>query len=112
MTERGLTTDRFSSQSASAELIEWFALPKRETIVLEGLYSSAKAFAIASAAKKGIHTVLLNNREDAAYCSSDLYSLMGKERVFFFPSSLNHSAKGDKKRSFISGAENSCDTGP
>lgn len=97
MTERGLTTDRFSSQSASAELIEWFALPKRETIVLEGLYSSAKAFAIASAAKKGIHTVLLNNREDAAYCSSDLYSLMGKERVFFFPSSLNHSAKGDKK---------------
>lgn len=97
MTERGLTTDRFSSQSASEELIEWFALPKRETIVLEGLYSSAKAFAIASAAKKGIHTVLLNNREDAAYCSSDLYSLMGKERVFFFPSSLNHSAKGDKK---------------
>ena len=97
MTERGLTTDIFSSQSASAELIEWFALPKRETIVLEGLYSSAKAFAIASAAKKGIHTVLLNNREDAAYCSSDLYSLMGKERVFFFPSSLNHSAKGDKK---------------
>lgn len=97
MTERGLTTDRFSSQSASAELIEWFALPKRETIVLEGLYSSAKAFAIASAAKMGIHTVLLNNREDAAYCSSDLYSLMGKERVFFFPSSLNHSAKGDKK---------------
>ena len=65
MTERGLTTDRFSSQSASAELIEWFALPKRETIVLVGLYSSAKAFAIASAAKKGIHTVLLNNREDA-----------------------------------------------
>ena len=97
MTERGLTTDRFSSQSASAELIEWFELPKKETIVLEGLYSSAKAFAIASAAKKGIHTVLLNNREDAAYCSSDLYSLMGKERVFFFPSSLNHSAKGDKK---------------
>ena len=97
MTERGLTTDRFSSQSASAELIEWFALPKKETIVLEGLYSSAKAFAIASAAKKGIHTVLLNNREDAAYCSSDLYSLMGKERVFFFPSTLNHSAKGDKK---------------
>jgi len=97
MTERGLTTDRFSSQSASAELIEWFALPVRETIVLEGLYSSAKAFAIASAAKKGIHTVLLNNREDAAYCSSDLYSIMGKERVFFFPSSLNHSAKGDKR---------------
>lgn len=97
MTERGLTTDKFSSQSASAELVEWFTLPERETIVLEGLYSSAKAFAIASAAKKGIHTVLLNNREDAAYCSSDLYSLMGKERVFFFPSSLNHSAKGDKR---------------
>ena len=97
MNQRELTTDKFSSQSASAELIEWIDSSNRETIILDGLYSSAKAFAIASAAKKGIHIVLLNNREDAAYCSSDLYSLMGKERVFFFPSSLNHSAKGDKK---------------
>ena len=95
--ERVYKSEEFSSQISAKELIEWVDKGKRETIVLNGLYSSAKAFAIASAATKGLHIILLNNREDAAYCSSDLNNLAGSKDVFFFPSSLNHSSKGVKK---------------
>lgn len=90
-------SEEFSSQISTIELVEWISNKKREAIILDGLYSSAKAFAISSAIVKGIHIVLLNNKEDAAYCSSDLNNLTGKDDVFFFPSSFNHSAKGDKR---------------
>ena len=95
--ERVYKSEEYSSQISAKELIEWVNSGNRETIVLDGLYSSAKAFAIAASATKGVHIVLLNNREDAAYCSADLNNLSGREDVFFFPSSLNHSSKGIKK---------------
>ena len=95
--ERVYKSEEFSSQTSIKKLVEWISGGKKETIILDGLYSSAKAFAIASADTNGVNIVLLNNREDAAYCSADLNNLVGKESVFFFPSSFNHSSKGDKK---------------
>lgn len=95
--ERVYKSEEFSSQVSTKELIEWVGGCNKETIAINGLYSSAKAFAIASSVNDGIHIILLNNREDAAYCSTDLNYLINKEEVFFFPSSLNHSAKGDKR---------------
>lgn len=89
--------ERFERQKGAAELVSHLKEGGKRGIVVQGLYSSAKAFAICAAAKSGIHIVMLNNREDAVYCSGDLYKLMGKERVFFFPSSKNHSLRNVRK---------------
>ena len=99
--DRVYKSEEFSSQISAIELVEWIGSSRKDTIIIDGLYSSAKAFAIASAATRGIHIILLNNREDAAYCSSDMNNLAGSEDVYFFPSSLNHSAKGDKKEASL-----------
>lgn len=99
--ERVYKSEEFSSQISAKELVEWIGSGRKETIIIDGLYSSAKAFAIASVATKGVHIILLNNREDAAYCSSDMSNLAGSEDVYFFPSSLNYSAKGEKKDSSL-----------
>ncbi|MFA5642828.1 MAG: hypothetical protein WC945_08910, partial [Bacteroidales bacterium] len=94
-----ISEEQFNRQEAIIKLIEKAKSKDKEKIVLEGLYSSAKAFAISAAAKQGVHIVLLNNREDAVYCSGDLYKLIDTERVFFFPSSKNYSLKNIKKDS-------------
>lgn len=58
-----------------------------------GLVGSAVSVALAlyADAKKGVHTVLADDRESAAYLASDLIELMGEERVFFFPSAFKRS---------------------
>lgn len=89
----------FIEQESNKELIEWIKSSSKGLMVLEGLYSSAKAFAMSSAMQEGLHLVLLNNKEDAAYCSNDLYSLLDKESVYFFPSSVNFSLKNSVKDS-------------
>ncbi|MFA6770287.1 MAG: transcription-repair coupling factor [Bacteroidales bacterium] len=94
-----ISKERFNSQEAVSKLIKEATSKGKEKIVLEGLYSSAKAFAISAAATQGIHIVLLNNREDAVYCSGDLYKLIDINRVFFFPSSKIFSRKNAKKDS-------------
>ena len=95
----GLILEKFASQSSVKELAGWIETSKGGAITADGLYSSAKAFAMAASIKNGLHFVLLNNREDASYCSCDLYNLIDRECVFFFPGSSNHSAKGEKKNS-------------
>lgn len=94
-----ISEEQFNGQQAVVKLIEKASNKDREKTVLEGLYSSAKAFAISAAATSGIHIVLLNNREDAIYCSGDLYKLIDTHRVFFFPSSKNYSLKNARKDS-------------
>jgi transcription-repair coupling factor (superfamily II helicase) len=94
-----VSEDRFIRQTPVKELISWINNKEERAIIIEGLHSSAKAFAISAVAEKGIHMVLLNNREDAVYCCGDLYKLMGSERVFFFPSSKNHNLKHAQKDS-------------
>ncbi|HBG24878.1 MAG TPA: hypothetical protein DDX10_07485, partial [Rikenellaceae bacterium] len=94
-----ISEDRFIRQEPVKELVSWAENSAERCVVIEGLYSSAKAFAISAAAVKGIHLILLNNREDAVYCSGDLYKLIDKERVFFFPPSKNYSHKSINKDS-------------
>lgn len=89
----------FAEQESSKRLIEWVMNPSKDLMVLEGLYSSAKAFAMAAAMQEGLHIVLLNNKEDAAYCSNDLISLIDKDSVYFFPSSVNFSLRNSIKDS-------------
>ncbi len=89
----------FIGQEPNRELIEWVHSSGKGSLVAEGLYSSAKACAMASAMERGIHMVLLDNKEDAAYCASDLSSLLDGDTVFFFPSSVNLSLKNRHKDS-------------
>jgi len=94
-----LSEDKFIRQEPVKELVKWVRQDEKGCVVIEGLYSSAKAFAISASALKGIHIILLNNREDAVYCSGDLYKLIDKERVFFFPPSKNYSLRNAAKDS-------------
>ena len=88
---------RFAQQEQVKELILRIKKDPAKTLLLLGLCASSKAYTVSEAATEGIHILLLNNREDALYFSSDLYSLMDRERVFFFPSSANYSVKGRAK---------------
>lgn len=58
----------------------------RETFC-SGLFLSARWFILSQIAEKGIHLVVLPNREAAEYCSADLYNLVEGDRVFFLPDS-------------------------
>jgi len=89
----------FIGQEPNRELIEWVHSSGKGSLVAEGLYCSAKACAMASAMEKGVHMVLLDNKEDAAYCAADLSALLDSESVYFFPSSVNISLKNRHKDS-------------
>lgn len=52
-----------------------------------GLFLSARWFVLSSVADKGIHMIILPDKESAEYCSSDLYSLIEGDNVFFLPAS-------------------------
>jgi transcription-repair coupling factor (superfamily II helicase) len=55
---------------------------------VRGLAGSSRQLAIAAAASlERIHLVVLNNRDEAAYCYGDLNALCSTEKVYFFPSS-------------------------
>lgn len=82
-------------KNKKVEMIKGFlSQNEKKTLLLTGLYSSAKAYAIAESVESGIHLVILNNREDASGCINDLYNLMGDESVFFFPPLGGDRAKG------------------
>ena len=67
------------------------------SVEVSGLYSSAKAFAISEAVKKGVHLVVLADKEGAAGCVNDLYNIKGDEHVYFFPPSDVRTVKGTMK---------------
>lgn len=56
-------------------------------LLLKGLYSSAKAYLLSSVIKRGIHLVVLDNKENANGCANDLYQLSEEENIFLLPSS-------------------------
>lgn len=74
----------------------------RGNILLSGLYSSAKSFAISAVVerRKGLHLILLNNKEDASFCADDLNTLLGEDRVFFLPPSREGRRHDSKDSSF------------
>lgn len=67
------------------------------SISVDGLYSSAKAFAISDTVDKGVHMVVLDSKDEAEGCVNDLYNIKGDENVYFFPTSDVRTVKGTMK---------------
>ena len=73
------------SAKSSAELRDRI-LSDRE-VFCRGLFLSARWFVLSQVAVKGLHLVILPDKESAEYCCSDLYNLTEGDRVFFLPES-------------------------
>ncbi len=56
-------------------------------IELNGLFGSAKSYAFSLAINRGIHILIMNTKEEAQFICNDLYSILGDEKVYFFPTS-------------------------
>lgn len=59
----------------------------QKDVYCSGLFLSARWFVLSQVARKGIHFVILPNREAAEYCSADLYNLIEGDCIFYLPSS-------------------------
>ena len=72
---------------------------KGGTVLLNEMVGGAFLFYMAAtvARKGGVHIIICEDRDAAAYALNDLYALLGEERVLFFPSAY--------KRSVVYGAE-------
>ena len=68
-----------------------------EVVEINGLYSSAKAFAISECVSGGVHVIVLQGRDDAAGCVNDLYNIKGDGNVYFFPPSDVRTVRGSSK---------------
>ena len=62
---------------------------------LKGFRGSASQFFVAALAKQvhGIHVVVLNDKENAAYALNDLQDQLSKDKVLFFPSPFKYPYK-------------------
>ena len=54
-------------------------------VFCRGLFLSARWFIVSQLADKGLHFIVLPDKESAEYCSSDLYNLVEGDTVFFLP---------------------------
>ena len=72
---------------------------KSNTVYLNELVGGALSFYMAAAVSRvgGLHVLVAEDKDAAAYAMNDLYALLGEERVLFFPSSY--------KRSIVYGRE-------
>ena len=82
----------------STSLLKSRLLSEKE-IFCRSLFLSARWFVVSQAAEKGIHFIILPNREAAEYCTADLYGLTEGDRVFFLPSSGKSVEKSNYKSS-------------
>ena len=86
----------FSSQKPQKELISFLNDRDSKRAVLDGLYASSKVYAVADSIEsygKGIHIIVLPNREEAQFFTNDLYSIIGENRVFYLPTSSHQSSR-------------------
>ena len=81
----------FRSQKAVKRLAR--ELRPSATLELTALSGSAFALALAAAAieKGGIHLVVMDDRDEAAYLCNDLYNFLDADRVLFFPTAYKRS---------------------
>lgn len=70
-----------------------------EETLCRGLFLSARWFVLSETAKSGLHLVILPNKEAAEYCTSDLYSLVEGDHVFFLPESGKNNERSNYKSS-------------
>ena len=69
------------------------------SLYCRGLFLSAKWFVLSRTAEKGMHLVVLPDKETAEYCSSDLYNLVEGDRIFFLPESGKNVERSNYKSS-------------
>lgn len=74
-------------------------LSSQKEVFCRSLFLSARWFVLSQAAQKGIHFIILPNREAAEYCSSDLYSIVEGDCIFFLPSSGKNIERSNYKSS-------------
>ena len=84
--------------SKSTSLLE-SRLSSCKEIFCRSLFLSARWFVLSQAAQKGLHFIILPNKEAAEYCSADLYSLTEGDRVFFLPASGKNIERSNYKSS-------------
>jgi len=70
--------------SKSSEKLKKQMAVSRE-VYCSGLFLSARWLVMASVAEKGIHVIVLPDKESAEYCASDLYGMIEGDKVFFLP---------------------------
>ena len=68
-------------------------------IFCRGLFLSARWFVLSQVVDKGLHFVVLPNKESAEYCCLDLYSLIEGDSVFFLPESGRNVERSNYKSS-------------
>lgn len=72
--------------SKSSEELK-YRLASSGDVYCSGLFLSARWFVLSDVAERGLHVVVLPDRESAEYCTSDLYGFIEGDRVFFLPDS-------------------------
>ena len=82
-----------SSEALSRELSE------RRDVFCSGLFLSARWFVLSQVAVKGTHLIVLPDKDSAEYCTSDLYSLVDGDCVFFLPDSGKNVERSNYKSS-------------
>ena len=82
----------------SSDILKNRILSENE-VFCRSLFLSARWFIINQVAGDGLHVVILPGRETAEYCSSDFYSLVEGDKVFFLPSSGKNIEKSNYKSS-------------
>ena len=70
-----------------------------DRVYCRGLFLSAKWFVLSQTATKGLHLVVLPDKETAEYCTSDLYNLIEGDKVFFLPESGKNVERSNYKSS-------------
>ena len=58
-----------------------------QDVFCRGLFLSARWFVLSQVVKKGLHLIILPNREAAEYCAADFYPLIEGDNVYFLPES-------------------------
>ena len=85
------------NEKSTSKLIS--RLSSQKEIFCRSLFLSARWFVLSQAAQKGLHFIILPNREAAEYCSADLYTLIEGDSVFFLPSSGKNIERSNYKSS-------------
>ena len=90
---------RFAEGSPQIEQLGKVLEKKGSTVLLNEMVGGAFLFYMAAtiARRGGVHILVCEDRDAAAYALNDLYALLGEERVLFFPSAY--------KRSIVYGVE-------
>lgn len=70
-----------------------------DKVYCRGLFLSAKWFVLSQTAARGLHLVVLPDKETAEYCTSDLYNLIEGDKVFFLPESGKNVERSNYKSS-------------